>query len=200
MRFSKWRELAPKNIVHVGAHACQEARVYERAGATRVLWIEANPIVVNRCAGHLGPIHTLVQGVVSYAPGMVVDFYTTNNEQSSSMLKMGTHSQLHPEVEVTGRRRLTTTTVDILCESHGIVPDCMTLDVQGAELMALMGSPRQLFEGGLRHIYTEVNFEHVYQDCVLHDQLVGFLASFGFTQTHISHSNKGWGNALFSRS
>ena len=71
----------------------------------------------------------------------------------------------------------------------------LTLDIQGAELQALRGAGRELAK--VKAIFTEVNFEKVYKDCALIDELDSYLGGFGFKRVLTFRTQAGWGDALY---
>jgi len=91
------------------------------------------------------------------------DFYITNNYQSSSILPLGKHRELFPQVEHTRTVTVECYRLDSVIQLHHLpLPDMLFLDVQGAEyqvLAALSSTLRQR----IRLIYTEVSTEPLYQ-------------------------------------
>ncbi len=185
-------------ILHVGAHEGQEAEIYARNGVTEVTWVEANPNVIPRLRAHVEPLgHRVVLALVADRSGDEVDFHITNNEQSSSILRMEMHQQEYPDVVVTDSIRCTTTTVDDLCALDGIAGfNMLALDVQGAELLALRGAQRVL--EGIDYLYIEVNEIHLYEDGALLPELDAYLEEFKRVETKLGP--QGWGDALYVRS
>jgi FkbM family methyltransferase len=186
-------------VLHVGAHLGQEAAAYLRLGARDVTWVEANPAMIPALKAAVEPLgQRVVMALASDRSGDVVDFYITNNEQSSSMLRLGTHRYEHPEVVVTESVALISTTLDDLCDSEGIEsPDLLALDIQGAELLALQGAERTLSTTSA--IYTEVNERPLYDGACLLPQLDGFLHGHGFERVATMMTINGWGDALYLR-
>jgi len=186
-------------VLHVGAHLGQEADLYQSLGATQVTWVEGNPAVVPLLLLHVEPLgHRVLTALVSNRSGDVVDFHITNNEQSSSFLKLGTHKYEHPDIVVTESVPLRTTTLDDLCESEGVAsPNLLVLDVQGAELLVLQGAERVI--AGTDCICTEVNERPLYAGAVLLPELDSFLDSHGFDRVATTLTIHGYGDALYIR-
>ena len=40
--------IGPTGVIHVGAHAAEESSDYQRYGLSPVIWIEANPMLIDR--------------------------------------------------------------------------------------------------------------------------------------------------------
>jgi hypothetical protein len=71
------------------------------------------------------------------------------------------------------------------------------MDIQGYELEALKGSVETL--KSIDHIMTEINFEHLYENCVLADKLDEFLSQYGFVRLFTAPTEYGWGDAFYSK-
>jgi FkbM family methyltransferase len=186
-------------VLHLGAHLGEEAEEYRRAGAEQVIWVEADPEVAARLAVAVEPFgHRAIQAVISDRDGDYADFFVASNDgRSSSLLTMNTHRQQHPEIVVTGAIRLRTTTIDSLCERGGIDRvDLITMDLQGAELLALRGGARSV--ESTRYIYTEVNVDDLYTGCPRIEALDAYLG--GFTRLETALTPYGWGDAFYLRS
>lgn len=194
------RQLVIDDVLHVGAHHGQEAETYQQLGAKRVTWVEANPAVVpvlRRNVEQLG--HRVLEALVTDRTGESVEFYVTNNEQSSSALELGTHRYEHPDIVVTESVWLKTSTLDDLCASEGIGnPDLLVLDVQGAELLVLRGAERVI--ANAKCICTEINERPLYAGAALLPELDAFLGAHGFHRAATTLTIHGYGDALFVRS
>ena len=70
-------------------------------------------------------------------------------------------------------------------------------DIQGYELEALKGMPNHLKIA--EYIYLEVNFEEVYLGCSQIKDIDKFLLKFGFMRVGIRKTDKGWGDAIYSK-
>ena len=55
------RTLRGKTIVHVGAHRGQEAALYAKWGAARVIWVEADPETAHGLRQHLSEMDAAPQ-------------------------------------------------------------------------------------------------------------------------------------------
>lgn len=206
--FDEVREVYPAitgPVLHVGAHECQEADEYERLGLLPVYWVEGNRDVALRAADALNArektdFHTIYLAVVSDADGQELTFHITSFDQSSSILPLGTHATRYPEIVEAESRTVYTTSIDTLL-TRDVRPrqaiKFLNLDIQGAELLALQGMGVWLEE--ITGIYTEVNFEEVYQGCALIGQLDDFLGARGFTRLLTHDTGQGWGDAFYGR-
>lgn len=193
--------IRPKGIIHIGAHTCEERPIYHAAGVSddRILWIEANPKMVEYTKGIMPQSVQLIQGCVSDKEEDV-SFMVTNNMQSSSFLPFGTHAAEHPDVVAVEHIHLRTTTLPQLLLQNGCNAkdyDFLCMDIQGAELHALRGmvSILQHFNG----IYLEVNTAELYRGCGQLDEVQAFLSHYGFRMADVCMTHHKWGDALFLR-
>lgn len=194
--------LRGKTIVHVGAHKGQEAALYERWGAGRVVWVEADPDTAKALRAHLAnrtghdegwlarlmrfapTRHQVIEALIGNEDNKPTDFFVFSNDGESSSIfrKSQLDDDRHANVVETGQvRQLSMRTLDSLLPENGVVldkVDVLSLDVQGAELLCLQGA-RQL----LRHIHlleAEVSQIPWYKGGVLLPELDAWLAEQGF--------------------
>ena len=185
-------------VLHVGAHECEEASVYQNLGIPdkRVIWIDALQDKVDKAVSRGVP--NVFQAVMSDKDGEEVTFKRTNNDQSSSILEFGTHAKHYTWCVVTNRIIMKTTTIDVFMKERELDPanyDLWNFDVQGAELKALKGG-----EASLQHVkalYLEVNTEEVYKECAQIGEIDSYLAPFGFKRVITRLVSEGWGDALY---
>lgn len=106
-----------------------------------------------------------------------VRFNISNNGQSSSILEFGLHSHFHPHVHYVNSFEVETKLLKNIICNHNIEYNFLNFDIQGAELKALKGMEEYLHN--VDYIYTEVNSDYVYKDCVLITELDDYLLQFG---------------------
>lgn len=188
--------------LHVGAHDCEELGTYQRLFEIlpeNMLWIDALQDKVTQSTAR--GIPNVYYAVISDKDGDTVSFKRTNNDQSSSILSLGTHTQHHPEVVVTGITSHTTTTIDTFMKQNNKDPskyDFWNFDIQGAEMLALKGAESSIKY--VKALYLEVNTEEVYKGCPLIGDIDTYLGERGFERVLTSMwGNCGWGDALYIR-
>ncbi len=190
----------PESALHVGAHRAEELEFYKKLGVSGVYWVEANRGLAAELKGleflRDMPNNKIFCEVVGERDGDTVTFHTSNNNQSSSILELGEHSSLFPDVVYTGaEERQTKTISSILAEVYNPKIDFLNLDIQGAELLALKGF-KEL--ASVQFIYTEINSREVYKGCALVEQIDEYLAQFGFIRAETAFwENHPWGDALY---
>ncbi len=206
----KYNNNIPFNgVIHIGAHLGEECIDYKNNGVKKVIWVEANSKL-------LEPLVKKTQSIISndmmdqkYFNVLLSstnnedrDFYVTNNGQSSSMLKLGTHKNYYPDIYVTEIQKTTTIRFDKLIEDHKINIfdyDFINLDVQGAELEVLKGFGDIIKNKNIKAIYSEVNFEELYVGAPHIIFLSAFLEEYGFKLVKNINTGQMWGDALYLR-
>lgn len=187
-------------VVHVGAHRCDEAEDYQRAGIPSVVWIEGDPELIPRCQKRARrfPGHSVIEAVVTDVDHGQTTFHRANNWQSSSILALGTHEQASPEVHYVGDVTLPTRTLDSLVAEHGLTGNLLNIDVQGADLMVLQGGRE--FLRGVDCVYAEMNVDELYVGCGRLWEMDDFLTAHGFLRTDTKLAGPvGWGDAAWVR-
>jgi len=140
------------------------------------------------------------KAVITDKDDVEVIFNISNNVQSSSVLEFGTHSNEHPEVVYVERVCERSTTIDTFFLRNGLdASKCnfWNFDIQGAELMALMGSVKSLPH--VKALYLEVNEKELYKDCGLIGDIDTFLMQYNFSRVLTTMTPHGWGDALYLR-
>lgn len=193
------------SIVHIGAHLVQERDEYKTLGAEFVLWIEAMPWISEKASRILRdyPNQELLSALLWSETGIEKEFYVAgDNGSSSSVYKPYLISASHPEVQVSQKIRLKTTTLDELLEPylHRLsTSNILVLDTQGAELKVLHGGRNNLHV--FDYLVTEVSIRELYKNAPTLREYVTQIEKFGFTllEAKINRAT-GWGDAIFIRS
>ena len=184
-----------KGILHVGAHECEEIHDYEKyIDRNNILWIEAllNKVEFSK---QLYP-GVLIENALVSDKIERVKFNISNNGQSSSLLEFGLHSHYHSHIHYIASYETETKLLKDVISKYNINYNFLNLDIQGAELKALKGMEEYL--NNIDYIYTEVNSDYVYKDCVLITELDEYLKKFNFyrVETKWCEDFK-WGDAFY---
>jgi len=100
----------------------------------------------------------------------------SNDGESSSLLQLGSHRELFPEVTMQSTIEVPTRRLDSVLTQHRLQsPDVMIIDVQGAEYLVLKSLPEALLQQ-VRLIYSEVSTEAVYESAGLMADVEALLA------------------------
>ena len=171
-------------VLHIGAHNCEERAFYNnflKITDDQIIWIDALPFKVEEALEK--GIPNVFHAVVSDKDDEIVEFNVSNNYESSSILDLKTHAQVHPDIVYTHTLRQKTTTVDTFFESNNIQAELCNFwnfDIQGAELLALKGTTISIKFAKV--IYLEVNEKELYKDCGLIGEIDAYLEKQGFTR------------------
>jgi FkbM family methyltransferase len=195
-------KISPKGIIHIGAHHAEESTVYARCSSERVLWIEGNPdlLPIIQDTISIYSENEVHQALLSDVDDQKIIFNITNASMSSSILELGTHKEQYPGIVIEKELVLFTNRFDAFAKMNNLEIEqynFVNLDIQGAELLALKGFGNCLDK--MDYIYTEINIEHVYENCPLLDEIDEFLYSKGFQRVELSLKYESWGDAFYIR-
>ena len=190
-----------KGIIHLGASELEELQDYLKNGVAfdNIVWVEGQEMLVTKMKG-IYPSAKIYNKVLSGKDGDDVEFIITNNSQSSSILELDLHKQMHPHVFEVNRYKVTTTTMDTFIKEEKLDMNrynFLNLDLQGVELSVLQGMKDNLKY--IDYIYSEVNEKHLYKDCGLINEVDDFLKNHGFKRVKTVMLGFGWGECLYIR-
>lgn len=205
-----------KRILHIGAADGSEIPLYDEFLADEVVWIEANPVLVDKLKERLKSLNPRYKSyvfnkLITNKVGEITDFhlyYSGENMGMSSILKKVSgacgkeNAEFNQKNFYQGTIQLESDTIDNLLLSNNINLefDLINLDTQGAELIVLSEAKKTLEMS--RTINTEVTFySHDYDGGVYFDNLSEYICSFGYKyvgNTEISGDGS-WGDSLFSK-
>lgn len=190
------RELCPRAqlILDVGAGAGGFAT------QARTVWPDATIVSFEpamRFNGKLKPLderHSIVRQCVGAFPGKTV-LHLTHGAESNSLLSFLPDGPLCKVHQVVGTEEVEQVTLDSL--TLGKV-DILKMDVQGAELLVLDGSPK-LLRRDKPIIYCEVAFQQQYAGQPLIGEVDEYLAARGYRRLHVYASPMPdiWGDAIY---
>jgi len=185
-----------QSILHVGAHLCEEINDYEKyVTRDKILWIEAIPSKVEE-SKRMYPDILIEQAIVSDKEELIT-FNVSSNGQSSSMLKLGRlHQIYHPHINYIDSFECKTTILhDITNKYSKHRFNFLNLDIQGAELKALIGLSNYLCY--VDYIYIEVNADYLYESCCLINEIDLYLYNFGFIRVETKWTQYRWGDSFY---
>jgi len=195
-------KIAPKGLIHVGANTAQEMEQYINLGNFPVVYIDPIDEMIQRISEKINRLkvngHITLKACCSDHTGETISFnIASNNGESSSMLALGSHKSLHPEINYTESIETTTTTLDDLLNENipGLQANILIIDTQGADLKVLIGA-----EETLKHIdaiYIEVSDFPIYENGATFDQIYQFLKERDFFCHAVSIKHIGYGDAFF---
>jgi FkbM family methyltransferase len=191
-------DLKIQGIIQVGSHTVKEYKILKEL-CKNFIFIDANPNVINDLSKKISENDIVFNSLLSDVDDLEVDFYILNHEQSSSMLELDLHSKYHPEYsKIVDKIKLKTSTLDSLIERNNINTskyNMLMIDVQGAEYLVLKGFEKNI--NNIDYIYTELNFENMYKNCVIEKDLTEYLSTLGYTLKKSFNTGFGWGDGLY---
>jgi FkbM family methyltransferase len=190
----------PKGVIHVGAFMGEELPLYVNAGVEHRCWIEADPVTFNKLKQNI-PKTDLALNFAIGDKNASVAFTRMTNGASSSLLTPYLHLYKYPDISISGGMRVRGRTLDRLVDD-GIIDmslyDMLLLDIQGAEGMAINGFVKHIDK--INYIVSEVNYEELYDGCILIDEFDKLLLDLGFEKQWATiHITVGWGDAYYKR-
>jgi FkbM family methyltransferase len=194
------QKIGVRGIFHVGASFCQELSMYEKFGipANQIVWIEAIPDIVEKMKAN--GIQNMYQAVFAEVPGELSFNVTSNNGESSSILALKQHLNEHPEVQLSHNLTLQAQTMKHFVDTNQLPEGCLdflVMDIQGAELHVLRGSPEVLKD--VKMIVTEVSTAELYAGQGLFSEVTSFLETHGFECVQKFINRQNWGDAFYIR-
>lgn len=189
--------ITPTGIIHIGAHLCEERSSYIDLGLTDsdIIWIEGNTNLVNKNKDTFKNIN-IYDAIVSDIDGKDVEFILTTNDQANSILEFGEIVNEHPDIKEINRIKKKTITLPTLLKGRDIKKyNCLVMDIQCAELLALKGMTTIL--KNFDCILTEVNTKQIYNGCGTFNDIVFMLKEYDIIPTDVTLTEHGWGDAVF---
>lgn len=208
--------IKPKGVLHVGANVGEERDVYLELGIKNQIWIEANPLIFLKLQVNLkdNPEAKALNYCISDKEEEVIFHVSSNGSQSSSILELGTHAIVHPDVsyvmDIPMKAYPISQLYNAMAYGRGPQPngkpgmegycqfdlDFLNIDLQGAELKALKGMGNLLHQ--FKWAYLEVNQAELYKGCALVCEIDEYMGTFGFKRVEtLWAGNTNWGDALY---
>jgi 2-O-methyltransferase len=196
------RFLPPAPVVveagaHVGVDTVAMARRWK--GST-VHAFEPVPALYRRLAARARRypnVSTYALALAARSGEVLMNVSGGRSDASSSILAPLEHLRLHPDVTFDELVTVPATTLDEWAGEHGVQPDLLWLDAQGAELQILQSGAATLRR--VSAVYTEVSVVHNYAGGVLYPELASWLGARGFEPVIERIAWADGGNVLFAR-
>jgi len=197
------KSVAPRGVIHVGAYDGKDLKIYENLGVSKVLFIEANPEAFKRLEENIADASIEVKAVncaISNQNGEI-EFHVYSLPKSSSILPLKLYRNIYPNIKENKKLTVPAKTLDTLLKELNISPqefNLLSLDVQGAELLALQGATNLLKH--IEAINTKVCYEELYEGGALIEEIDQFLRKKGFGRQAVAKPyHPSWGDAFYSR-
>lgn len=187
-------------IIHIGAHMCEELKVYQthtNLTNKEIIWIEANPKLVRENLKQDNTI--MIKNFICCDTDIGCSkLNISNNFQSSSILELGKHKDYYTEVKYIDTVEVKNKRIDTMYKEENIpndFADFANIDIQGAELLALKGMGNLL--NHFVCVYVEVNDDYVYKDCALVHEIDEYLKEYNFMRVETIWTDANWGDAVY---
>jgi FkbM family methyltransferase len=186
-----------KGIVHIGAHYGEEIQEYVDNGIQKITVFEPLSKNFDILSKRLQNVNADIEGyqvALGSKKGTATMFISSNEAQSSSILKPKQHLELHPDVFFNGTEEVE---VSLLDDYDIGDANFLNIDVQGYELEVFKGGKETLKK--IDYIYCEVNRDEVYEGAPMVEELDEFLNTYGFkrVETYWPETYYTWGDALY---
>lgn len=178
-------------ILHLGAHRGLEAEVYNWFGK-QVIWVEAIPAIYKGLKDNLifYKNQKAFQAVLTNEDFKDVNFNISNYDGACSSIFKFSDNIKNSDIWSSREHKMTKTIklksikLDTLLNSNNINPknyDHWIIDLQGAELLALIGGENSI--KFCNSIYIEVSRKNFYENGVIWDDLKNWLNKRNFFST-----------------
>ena len=180
-------------VIHIGAHYGEEVKDYLNNNINDVVLfepLEENYNIILQNVPDNIIVHNVALGSV---PGDYEMFVSSNEKQSSSLLKPKLHLTHHPNVSFPYSTKVKVETLDNykLQNSYNFI----NMDVQGYELEVLKGAKETLKH--VDYVYCEVNRAEVYENNAFVEEIDSFLSLYDLNRVETSWLGGIWGDALY---
>jgi FkbM family methyltransferase len=183
-----------KGVVHLGACNAEEQPVYMNNGATFIVWAEANPEkwTLLKAGACKIPHNYLYCGAITDKDNDYISFKIYNHTEASSLYNPGNDlNRWYPDHKVLREFRIPTITVDTMLKNFDIninEINWLTMDIQGAEHLAIKGADNLLSNPNLKFIYTEVVWADFYEKgSATKEGVTSLLNRYGFELKEIEN-------------
>lgn len=186
-----------EGVIIIGAfYGLDEEKTYRELGVKNMAFFEPSefsfPVIRNNFAGKY-PIYQVALG--NENKKVILHSEKDNGGMSSSILTPKKHLEYYPHIHFPKEFEFEVDMKRLDEYSFGSEYNMISMDVQGYELEVLKGGIETLKH--INYIYTEVNYEELYEGCVQVDELDRFLSDFNRVETINLH--KSFGDALYIR-
>lgn len=187
-----------KGIIHIGAHYGEEIPEYVNNNINDIVLFEPlceNFSILEENVKHLNANIQGYQVALGSNPGFATMYVSSNQKQSSSILKPKVHLTQHPDVSFP-----LTEEVEVKKLDQFEITNCnfINMDVQGYELEVLKGGENTLKY--IDYVYCEVNRDEVYENNALIEDLDEYLQRYDIIRVETDWSGGTWGDALYIKS
>jgi FkbM family methyltransferase len=189
-----------RGILHVGSHDGAELDYYLHNGINDIIFCEANPDIYSRLVSRCDGFYRVkcYNYAICDRAGKINLNVTNNDSASSSILDLKDHKHYYPHIYNNYTISVPSITIDELFSKENIHSNnynLLNIDIQGAELMAIKGMSEYIMS--CDYIYSEVNFQEMYDGCCMIEDFDKYLFNLGFYRFFLADTGNGFGDALY---
>ena len=191
------------NIIHIGACLGEEIDFYKTLNPKLVYWFEPNQNLLERLNQNVATTDFISQ-VFPYAASNktskaifnIIENPSKDNQGCSSLNNLKVHSQLYPDIKLTGTSIVETVQLDSFLAENGLVPqfDLVSLDTQGHDY-EILSSTECIFTAKI--IVIETASVELYEGQKTTEQIDNFLATKGYKKEYYHAFHEVWGDSLY---
>jgi FkbM family methyltransferase len=183
-------------VIHIGAHYGEEVSNYVNLGIDDIALFEPLKKNFEILKNNVSDLNANIIGhciALGNKNENVNMFLSSNNLESSSVLKPKIHLDLHPEVIFSGEELVEMKRLDdFLFKNYNLI----NLDVQGYEMEVLKGAEKTL--ENIDYLYCEVNRNEVYEGNAYIEEIDNYLSNYKMRRVETFWWYDGpWGDALY---
>ena len=176
-------------VVHLGAHKGEEVATYLQSGYQEIVLCEANPDLVDglkktfKGQSSVQVIHAAVADTIG-SLDFIVHRTASGSVESASLLELKRLGEIVPVFDSNEVVNVPALTLDSIAQQYDLFNKVrlVTIDIQGAEKMALSGGSS--FLPTVEAVICEVNVIENYQGCALEPELDEIFDSLGFDKEY----------------
>lgn len=183
-------------VIHIGAHYGEEVSNYVNLGIDNIVLFEPLKENFEVLKNNVSALNANIVGnrvALGNKNQNVNMLLSSNNLESSSVLKPKIHLDLHPDVIFSGQELVEMKRLDdFLFKNYNFI----NMDVQGYEMEVLKGAEKTL--ENIDYLYCEVNRNEVYEGNAYIEEIDNYLSNYNMRRVETSWWYDGpWGDALY---
>ena len=183
-------------VIHIGAHYGEEVSNYVNLGIDDIVLFEPLEKNFEILKNNVSELNANITGycvALGNKNQNVNMFLSSNNLESSSVLKPKIHLELHPEVVFSGEETVEMKRLDDFSFKNY---NFINLDVQGYEMEVLKGAEKTL--ENIDYLYCEVNRNEIYEGNAHIEEIDEYLSNYKMRRVETSWwYDCDWGDALY---
>ena len=186
-------------VIHIGAHYGEEVPNYVKVGIENIVLFEPLKENFEVLKKNILPYSNFnikkYQVALGNKSTSIIMNLSSNNLESSSILKPKQHLNLYPDITFDRTEEVELQKLDDYnCKNYNFI----NMDVQGYELEVLKGAKDTL--NHIDYVYCEVNRDEIYEGNAYIEDIDKYLSNYNMKRVETSWwYDSDWGDALYIR-